>query len=119
MKFNLLREMGIVGCEDDQIQNLKRETYRNACLTLVQGKLHSIDGIMNYKMHTDILKTNLHGSAHSMGLRNDFIFMHDNNPKHIALNTELVLLHNAPKVLKTPPPVTRDKCSRTFMGRTR
>ena len=38
-----------------------------------------------------------------MGIGNNFIFYHDNNPKHTALNVCLCYLYNCPQVLKTPP----------------
>ena len=42
-------------------------------------------------------------NAQFVGLSADFIFMEDNDPKHIPLNTSLWLLYNTLKVLQTPP----------------
>jgi len=39
-----------------------------------------------------------------MGLKDSFIFTHDNDPKHSAYNTRfnIKILYNTPKYLKTP-----------------
>ncbi|GBL93741.1 Transposable element Tc1 transposase [Araneus ventricosus] len=50
-----------------------------------------------------ILKGNLKISAPKLGIQNTFKLYQDNDPKHTALNVRLWLLHNYPKVIKTPP----------------
>lgn len=35
----------------------------------------------------DILRNNLQSSAAKMGLQHDYIFMHDNDPKYMPLDT--------------------------------
>lgn len=67
------------------------------------GILHFIDGIMNHWAYIDILKRNLVPSAEKMGMKDNFIFMHDNDPKHTAHSTRMWVLYNTPKHLKTPP----------------
>lgn len=67
------------------------------------GNLHFIDGIMDSRKYINILKTNLHESAEKLGVRHNFIFQQDNDPKHTALDTRLWILYNCPKYLKTPP----------------
>ena len=58
---------------------------------------------MDHYMYIDILKKNLRASVEKMGLRNDYLFQQDNDPKHKAKNTQLWLLYNTPKRLETPP----------------
>ena len=67
------------------------------------GNLHFIEGKMDHYMYIDILKKNLRASVEKMGLRNDYLFQQDNDPKHKAKNTQLWLLYNTPKRLETPP----------------
>ncbi|GFY24722.1 transposable element Tc1 transposase [Trichonephila clavipes] len=62
-----------------------------------------IDGIMNHEHYLSILKDNLKLSAQNLGIRDDFIFYQDNDPKHTALNVRLWCLYNCPQVMKTPP----------------
>ncbi|CAK9827588.1 Transposable element Tcb1 transposase [Anthophora retusa] len=67
------------------------------------GSLHLIEGIMNHIVYIDILKEHLHASANKMDLKDNFIFTHDNDPKHSAYNTRQWVLYNTPKYLQTPP----------------
>jgi len=67
------------------------------------GNLVFIDGIMNHSLYLNILKNNLKLSAQNLGIGNNFIFNHDNDPKHTALNVRLWCLYNCLQVLKTPP----------------
>lgn len=67
------------------------------------GKLVFIEGIMNHLACINILKENLQSSADMLGLGADFIFQHDNDPKHTALNTRLWLLYNVRHQFATPP----------------
>ncbi|GBN55407.1 Transposable element Tc1 transposase [Araneus ventricosus] len=62
-----------------------------------------IDGIMNHAHYLNILRDNLKLSAENLGIRNNFVFYQDNNPKHTALNVRLWCLYNCPQNLKTPP----------------
>ena len=67
------------------------------------GNLVFINGIMNHQLYIHILKNNLELSARKMGLDGDYVFMHDNDPKHTALNTRLWVLYNTPHFVKFPP----------------
>lgn len=67
------------------------------------GSLDFIDGIMDHQQYIDILKRNLLPSAQKLGIRNNFIFMQDNDPKHTAFNTKLWILYNIPSYFQTPP----------------
>jgi len=67
------------------------------------GKLHIINGIMDHKMYIEILKENLHVSTQKLEISDNYIFQHDNDPKHTAYNTKQWLLYNVPKQLHTPP----------------
>lgn len=67
------------------------------------GYLAFIDGIMDHRKYIDLLKQNLQPSAEKLGLSNRFKFYQDNDPKHSAINTKLLLLYNCPKIIKTPP----------------
>ncbi|CAF1531494.1 unnamed protein product, partial [Rotaria magnacalcarata] len=49
------------------------------------GNLHFIDGTMDRFMYREILEKNLMEAANKLGLSNDFIFQHDNDPKHRAV----------------------------------
>jgi hypothetical protein len=65
------------------------------------GSSHFIDVIMNHRI--DILKLPLHSSADKMGIKDNFVFMQHNYPKHTAHNTKMWILHNTPEYLKTTP----------------
>jgi hypothetical protein len=58
---------------------------------------------MNYHVYIDILKSHLHSSADKMGIKDNFVFMQDNDLKHTAHNTKMWILHNTPQHLKIPP----------------
>lgn len=47
------------------------------------GSLKSIHGLVNHKVYIDILKCTLTSSIEKMGIKNNFIFMQNNDPKHI------------------------------------
>ena len=55
---------------------------------------------MNHSLYLNILTDNLKLSAQNLGIRNSFIFYH-NDPKHMALNVCLWCLYNCAQVLKT------------------
>ncbi|VVC42120.1 Ribonuclease H-like domain [Cinara cedri] len=67
------------------------------------GNLHFIDGIMNQYIYLNILKTNLAASAEKMGIKDDFIFTQDNDPKHTVKKVEAWLSNNITEYLVTPP----------------
>ncbi|GBM71089.1 Transposable element Tcb2 transposase [Araneus ventricosus] len=67
------------------------------------GNLVSIDGIMNHMVYLDILHNNLKGSAKNLGLDGNFIFQHDNDPKHTARNVKMWYLFHCKQQLHTPP----------------
>ncbi|GFU03159.1 transposable element Tc1 transposase [Trichonephila clavipes] len=67
------------------------------------GSLEFIDDITNRGHYLSILKDNLKLSAQNLGIRDDFIFYQDNDPKLTALNVRLWCLYNCPQVMKTPP----------------
>lgn len=48
------------------------------------GNLVYIDSIMKVERYIDILCENLEESVLKLGLKNDFTFQQDNNPKHTA-----------------------------------
>lgn len=67
------------------------------------GNLIFIDTTMTADVYLDILKQNLHSSATKMGFEgNQFMFQHDNDPKHTAWRVKMWILYNA-KHLETPP----------------
>ena len=53
------------------------------------GNLVFINGIMNHSLYLNILWDNLKLSAQNLGIGNNFIFYHDNDPKHTTLNVRL------------------------------
>ena len=67
------------------------------------GELVFIDSIMDRFGYLDILKTNLKKSAEKLGLKESFIFQHDNDPKHTSHIVKEWLLHNVKNQLNTPP----------------
>ncbi|CAF1541910.1 unnamed protein product [Rotaria magnacalcarata] len=66
------------------------------------GNLHFIDGTMDRFMYREILEKNLMESANKLGLSNDFIFQHDNDPKHRAVFVNDWLKKKQIQVLKWP-----------------
>ncbi|GBN08114.1 Transposable element Tc1 transposase [Araneus ventricosus] len=58
---------------------------------------------MNHARYLNILRDNLKLSAQNLGIRNNFVFHQDNDPKHAALNVRLWCLYNCSQNLKTPP----------------
>ena len=57
---------------------------------------------MNHSLYLNTLRDNLKLLAQNLGIGNNFIFYHVNNPKHMALNVHLWRLYNYSQVLKTP-----------------
>lgn len=66
------------------------------------GKLHFVRGNMNAMYYIDILKETVKDSAEKLGIKDDFVFYQDNDPKHKSWVARMWLLHNCPKVLATP-----------------
>lgn len=66
------------------------------------GKLTFIDDRMNADMYTTILMDNLESSAQLLELNSNFIFQHDNDPKHTAKKTKEFLHQKAINVLEWP-----------------
>lgn len=67
------------------------------------GKLSFIETTMDSKGYLNILQQNLLESARQLGIRNDFIFMHDNDPKHTSRIVREWLLYNVKTTLNHPP----------------
>ncbi|KAJ4446292.1 hypothetical protein ANN_12987 [Periplaneta americana] len=67
------------------------------------GKLHFIEGIMKKRNYVQILKVNFKANATKLNIQNNFIFHHDNDPKHSSYMVREWCLCNFPRVLKTPP----------------
>ena len=58
---------------------------------------------MDHKVYLKILKTNLQENVKNLGIKEDYVFQQDNDPKHTAYNTRLCVLYNVKRQLKTPP----------------
>lgn len=58
------------------------------------GNLHFIDGIMNQGINLNILKSHLTASAEKMGIKDDFVFTQDNDPKHTVRKIKAWLSKN-------------------------
>lgn len=67
------------------------------------GKLRFIDGIMNSRGYIDILKNDFLPSVEKLNLKTNFIFMHDNDPKHTSGLVKEWLLKNVKSKLPHPP----------------
>lgn len=67
------------------------------------GNIEIIDGIMDRFVYLDILKRNVQLSVDKLGLRDKYVFQHDNYPKHTARLVKEWLLYNTPHCLHTPP----------------
>lgn len=67
------------------------------------GNLTVIEGILNARTYVEILRDNLFQSASKLGIRDDFLFQQDNDPKHTARVTKEFLLYKVPRRLNTPP----------------
>lgn len=66
------------------------------------GNLVFVETTMDQFEYLNILKNNLRESVQKLGIRDDFHFYQDNDPKHKALNVRLWLLYNCPHVIETP-----------------
>lgn len=67
------------------------------------GNLHFIDGKMDRFVYLNILKNNVKQSAEKLGIKDNFAFYQDNDPKHTSEVCKLWLIHHCPKLLKPPP----------------
>ena len=65
--------------------------------------LEFISSTMANKAYLQILKINLQKSVKKLGIEEDYMFQHDNDPKHTAYNTRLWLSYNVKNKLKIPP----------------
>lgn len=64
------------------------------------GKLYILDGIMDRFYYRQILEENLLPSVQQLGLRSNFIFMHDNDPKHTSALVKGWLKNNGIQALE-------------------
>ncbi|VVC33274.1 Hypothetical protein CINCED_3A019086 [Cinara cedri] len=64
--------------------------------------LHFINGIIYQDIYLNILKINLVASAEKKGIKDDFIFTQDNDPKHTAKKIKAWLSKNVIEYLVTP-----------------
>ena len=60
------------------------DVFAPVCYRLDFGKLVFIDGNMTGEMHRRILENNLLDCVKMISLTNEWIFQHDNDPKHRA-----------------------------------
>jgi len=68
------------------------------------GHLCKIDGRMDSKLYVEILNDLLHQSADYYGIKgDDFIFQHDNDPKHTSKLATKWLQDNEIELLDWPP----------------
>ncbi|CAF3787789.1 unnamed protein product [Rotaria magnacalcarata] len=66
------------------------------------GKLYVLDHIMDALYYRQILEENLLASVNKLGFDNNFIFMHDNDPKHTSGLVKDWLKKNGIQVLQWP-----------------
>lgn len=58
---------------------------------------------MDQYLYRDILRRNLQQSARKLNIQSDFVFQHDNDPKHTARSVKIWLEGNVSNVLEWPP----------------
>ena len=74
-----------------------------ACMSAAGvGNLEFIDGIMDKNMYLTILKKNLIQSAEKLGVRTNFRYYQDNDPKHKAGIVQSWLIWNCPHLMQPP-----------------
>lgn len=66
------------------------------------GKLFTVDGIMRQDQYIKILTENLKPSAEALSIGANWVFQHDNDPKHTAKSVKKWLSDNEVDVLKLP-----------------
>lgn len=66
------------------------------------GKLQFIEGNMDSRMYLNILKDNLIESAEMLGIKDNFRFYQDNDPKHKSGIVQTWLIWNCPHVMSPP-----------------
>ncbi|XP_065363321.1 uncharacterized protein LOC135956697 [Calliphora vicina] len=66
------------------------------------GNLQFIETTMNKDVYLDILKANLLQSAEKLGIRQQFRFYQDNDPKHKAGVVQSWLIWNCPHLMQPP-----------------
>ncbi len=66
------------------------------------GDLFKVEGIMNSVKYQSILVQNLQASARKLKRKRNFIFQHDNNPKHTSKLTKEWLHQKMTEVLEWP-----------------
>lgn len=114
-KFNLFSSDGKVCVwrrpnEELKLKNLKPTVKHGGGSVLVWGcmaasgvgQLRFIDGIMDQNVYLDILNNCLLPSAEKLGLRENFTYYQDNDPKHTAGRVRRWLIYKCPHVMKTP-----------------
>lgn len=75
------------------------------------GSLQIINKISNHRIYIDILKCHLLSNTERMSIKDDFVFMHDNNPEHTVYNIRMWILHNTPAYLKFHKTVMELPCT--------
>lgn len=79
-----------------------------ACMSAAgTGRLTFIETTMDKFKYLQILKDNLLQSAEDLGIKSDFRFYQDNDPKHKAGIVQSWLIYNCPHLM-TPPPQSPD-----------
>lgn len=67
------------------------------------GNLHIINGIMDRFIYRDILDENLEESKQKLQLDDNYVFQHDNDPKHTSGLVKNYLERKGVQVMKWPP----------------
>lgn len=67
------------------------------------GQLHFIDGILDAKGYLKILQEEIPRSIAKLNMQNDYMLLHDNDPKHTSRIVKEWLLYRVPTVLPHPP----------------
>lgn len=74
-----------------------------ACMSAAGvGKLEFIETTMDKMRYLDILRSNLLDSAEKLGIRDNFRFYQDNDPKHKSGIVQTWLVWNCPHVMQPP-----------------
>lgn len=75
-----------------------------ACMSAAGvGNLEFIESTMDKTVYLNILKSNLLESAENLGIREDFRFYQDNDPKHKSGIVQSWLIWNCPHLMQPPP----------------